>query len=126
MYERHRLVQILKSELAFLEQGGYRRGPRFPWRPNFIFEDSPTCIKVRPSGAAIPPCTECPLLRFVPKDRQETRVPCRHIPLTIQGETVNSFYETGTEEELETALEQWLRQTIGELETDERVLAHCA
>ncbi len=45
------------------------------------------------------PCSECLLMQFVPKDRRETRFPCRHILLTSRGETVNSFYEWGTEEE---------------------------
>ena len=44
MQNRQQLAAILKAELAFLERGGYRRGPRYPWRPNFVFEDSPTCI----------------------------------------------------------------------------------
>jgi hypothetical protein len=55
-------------------------------------------------------------MRFVPEDRRETRFPCRHIPLTSRGETVNSFYEWGTEEEMETALRAWLLQIIGHLE----------
>ncbi|MGB7846563.1 MAG: hypothetical protein WBL63_13175 [Candidatus Acidiferrum sp.] len=56
-------------------------------------------------------------MEFVPKDRRESHFPCRHIQLTERGETVNSFYEWGTEEELETALREWLRQAIRELET---------
>jgi hypothetical protein len=43
--------------------------------------------------------------------------------LTTHGETVNSFYASGTEEELETALLEWLRQTIRELETGEKTEA---
>jgi hypothetical protein len=116
MHDRQQLLQILTSELAFLEQGGYRRGPRFPWRPNFVFEDSPTCINFNQEQGQRRPCTECPLIGFVPKDRREPQFPCRHIHLTEQGETVNTFYETGTEKELEVALGQWLRYTIRRLE----------
>ena len=47
-------------------------------------------------------------------------------PLTTRGETVNSFYEWGPEEELETALREWLRQTIRELETGEKTEAQGA
>ncbi len=36
--------RVLKFELEFLEKGGYGRSPREPWRPQFIFEDSPTCM----------------------------------------------------------------------------------
>lgn len=46
--------------------------------------------------------------------------PCRHIQLTERGETVTSFYEWGTEEELETALGVWLPQTIRDLENGEK------
>jgi len=121
MQDRHRLVAILRAELAFLEQGGYRRGPRYPWRPNFVFEDSPTCINLPGSQDKEEerrPCSECPLMEFVPEGRHETQFPCRHIHLTERGETVTSFYEWGTEEELETALREWLTRTIQELEAE--------
>ena len=112
-------LALLRSELAYLEQGGYRRGQRYLWRPNFVFEDSPTCINFQDKKERRP-CTECPLLEFVPQERRESNFPCRHIQLTDRGETVNSFYEWGTEEELETALGEWLRRTIRELETREK------
>jgi hypothetical protein len=118
MQDRSRVSAILKAELAFLQQGGYRRGPRYPWRPNFVFEDSPTCLNFH-DKLEQQPCTACPLMDFVPKERRETRFPCRHIHLTDQGETVNTFYEWGTEEELERALEGWLKRTIGELEEEQ-------
>ncbi len=111
----HQPATILRAELAFLEQGGYRRGPRYPWRPNFVFEDSPTCINYKDKDEK-QPCTECPLIAFVPESRRKTHFPCRHIHLTDKGETVNSFYEWGTEEELEKALRDWLTRTIKELE----------
>ena len=111
------ILELLKAELAFLKKGGYRNGQRYPWRPNFAFEDSPTCLHYH-EGSQSRPCTECALIQFVPGDRQSTRYPCRHIPLTTQGETVNSFYEWGTEEELEKALEAWLKRKIDELESE--------
>jgi hypothetical protein len=40
-------------------------------------------------------------MAFVPEENREKRFPCRYIDLTGNGETVNSFYEYGTEEELE-------------------------
>jgi hypothetical protein len=104
-------ISVLRDELAFLESGGYRKGPRFPWRPNFVFEDSPTCLNFDNPNHPLP-CSECLLMQFVPEDRRETRFPCRHIPLTPDGQTVNSFYEWGTEEEMEAALRGWLLRTI--------------
>jgi hypothetical protein len=125
MVEGRKLIEVLKAELTFLEEGGYRARRRYPWRPNFVFEDSPTCINFK-SLDERRPCTECPLIDFVPEDRREARYPCRHILLTPRGETVNSFYAWGTEEELETALREWLRQTIRELEMGEKTEAQGA
>jgi|SRR6516162_5694495 hypothetical protein len=120
-----KLLEVLRAELAFLEQGGYRSRPRYPWRPNFVFEDSPTCLNFKNLGEPRP-CAECHLMDFVPEDRREAHFPCRHILLTPRGETVNSFYEWGTEEELETALREWLERTIREMETGEKARAEGA
>jgi hypothetical protein len=125
MQDRQRLLAILRAELAFLEQGGYRRRPRYAWRPNLVFEDSPTCIKFEDKEELLP-CTECPLIEFVREEQRETSFPCRHIRLTERGDTVNSFYEWGTEDELESALGGWLRRTIAELETGEKGLTRQA
>ena len=120
-----KLLEILKAELAFLEQGGYRARARHPWRPNFVFEDSPTCINFK-KPEELRPCSECHLIDLVPEERRGARYPCRHILLTSRGETVNSFYEWGTEEELETALGEWLRRTIRKMETGEKTEAQGA
>ena len=115
MQDDRDILELLKAELAFLEKGGYRKGPRYPWRPTFMFEDSPTCINFQGEGHPRP-CGECALIQFVPEDRKKLRYPCRHIQLTSQGECVNSFYEWGTEEELEVALKAWLQRTIQAIE----------
>jgi hypothetical protein len=64
------------------------------------------------------PCTECVLIDLVPKECREKKIPCRHIALSVKGETVDSLYRTGTQEELEVALAIWLKSTIRRLETD--------
>jgi hypothetical protein len=115
MQDDRDILELLKAELAFLEKGGYRKGPRYPWRPTFMFEDSPTCINFQGEGHPRP-CGECALIQFVPEDRKKLRYPCRHIQLTSQGECVNSFYEWGTQEELEIALKAWLQRTIQAIE----------
>lgn len=125
MQDKRSVLQILQAELAFLERGGYRRVPRYPWRPNFVFEDSPTCINFADRSRQRS-CTECPLIKFVPEDRHATQFPCRHIPLTPRGETVNTFYEWGTEEELEAALREWLLETIKELESGKKAKVQAA
>jgi len=104
------LLQLLKDELSFLEAGGYRLPG---WKPPLVFEDSPSCI-MHGSGR----CGEagCLLLRFVPPEHQSASVPCRHIVLKESGETVDSLYNSGTTEELEDALRDWLHVRLKELE----------
>ena len=113
--DKRDVLAVLKAELAFVQQGGYRNAARSGWRPHFIFEDSPACLN---SNAAQQrkPCTECLLAQFVPADLQRRNVACRYIPLNEQGETVDSLYRSGTQEETEAALEHWLRTSIQRLE----------
>jgi len=111
------LVEILKSELKFLEAGGYRSSPETRWRPQFIFEDSPTCPNYGRKEALIP-CGECVLMPFVPPDCREEKIPCRHIPLNTEGYTIDTFYRIGTHEELEGAVAHWLRETVRRLEEE--------
>lgn len=109
------LLDVLKAELKFVEKGGYRHTARVPWRPQFIFQDSPTCLNfdsTRPSR----PCSDCILMQFVPEDSRSKKIPCRYIPLTEAGETIESFYNTGTQKELEAAVRQWLGTTVDRLE----------
>jgi hypothetical protein len=113
--DKRDLLEVLKAELAFVEKGGYRHTGRAAWRPQFMFQDSPTCLNFDPTQQPRP-CTECMLMQLVPEDFRSKRIPCRYIPLTDNGETVDSFYHTGTQEELETAVTQWLKTTIARLE----------
>jgi hypothetical protein len=108
------LLEVLKFELEFLEQGGYRRLPREAWRARFIFEDSPTCMNF--SSKDREPCSECLLMQFVPEEARKEQVPCIHIPLSPSGDTLESLYRTGTQQEIEEALDAWLRATIHRLE----------
>src|SRR5579864_7222571 len=110
------LLEVLKFELEFLEQGGYGRLPREAWRPRFIFEDSPTCMNF--SSKDRKPCEECLLMQFVPESARKEQIPCTHIPLSLGGETLDSFYRTGTQQEIEEALGSWLRTTIHRLEAE--------
>lgn len=111
------LLEVLKAELEFLEKGGYRHTARAAWRPHFMFQDSPTCLNFDPTQQPRP-CTDCILMQFVPADARSERIPCRHIPLSEHGETIDSFYRTGTQEELEAAVAQWLKTTIARIERE--------
>jgi hypothetical protein len=48
------ILEILRFELKFLEDGGYRRSPHAPWRAGYIFEDSPSCLNLRTRPGRIP------------------------------------------------------------------------
>jgi len=115
--DRNALIELLRGQLAFVERGGYRRPAHAPWRAQFIFEDSPTCIN-RDATEPRKPCNECPLIAFVPEEQRKKRVPCRYIPLNALGETVDSLYRTGTQKELEATLVAWLKSTISRLERE--------
>jgi hypothetical protein len=112
-------LEVLKAELNFVKKGGYGRSPREPWRAQLIFEDSPTCMnydtKENPA-----PCIECLLMQFVPPDKRSQKVPCRHIPLTPDGDTLIQLYRGSTEQEIEEALIGWLERTIGQLEREKK------
>lgn len=104
-------LQILRNELQFLDGGGYRSP--ILWRSPRIFEDSPTCPK-DPWSAC--PHADCVLLEFVPNESRQQTVPCRHIPLNESGETLATLYNTGTNEEIQLTLREWLLKRIAELE----------
>ena len=104
-------LRVLRNELQFLDRGGYCSP--IAWRSPRIFEDSPTCPKDRWSAC---PHGDCVLLDFVPKERREEAIPCRHIPLNEGGESLFTLYSTGTNDEIQETLREWLRKTIAGLE----------
>ena len=109
------LLDLLKFELKFLEDGGYGRSPHTPWRRPIVFEDSVTCPNFGDPAHAHP-CSECLLMEFVPAELKDQVSPCRLIPLTPKGETADYFYRCGTQLELEEALAGWLRDQISQIE----------
>ena len=115
------VLEVLKGERNFLEREGYTRSPSQPWRARLIFEDSPTCMNYSAKGRP-GPCAECVLMQFVPPESRAEKVPCRHIPLTQDGETLRDLYWGGTQQEIEDALGGWLRSTIARLEEERAAL----
>jgi len=114
------ILEVLKFELAFLEQGGYGRSVRTPRTSTRTFQDSLSCLNF--SEPARPhPCNECFLTDFVPKNAQSEDVPCHHIPLNPHGETVDTLRDHQLE--LEEALGAWLRATIHRLEQERAATA---
>ena len=108
-------LEVLKAELNYVKKGGYGRSPREPWRAQLVFEDSPTCMNYD-SKENRAPCAHCLLMQFVPADKRGEKVPCRHIPLTPEGDTLLHLYRGGTEQEIEEALADWLQKEIAKLE----------
>jgi hypothetical protein len=111
------LLEVLKFELAFLKDGGYGRSPRAPWRPQYIFEDSLTCMNYD-SKENPAPCSDCVLMHLVPLERQSEKIPCRHIPFNLDGETLESLYRYSNQNEIEETVEAWLQTTIRHLEAE--------
>jgi hypothetical protein len=120
MAEERRLLDVLKAELVFLEEGGYHRSPRQPWRAALVFADSPTCLNFTATPGQRRPCSECVLAALIPSEHRDKAIPCHHIPLTENGDTVDSVERWGTQEELEDAVRKWLRATIQRLEQQQR------
>ena len=116
------ILDVLRFELSFLLDGGYGRSPQAPWRAPAIFEDSPICPNFC-DPARSHPCENCLLEQFVPDGQKKESIPCRFIPLTGQGRTVEDLYRTGSQLEMEEALAQWLRAQIDKIER-ERGLAN--
>jgi hypothetical protein len=110
------ILEILRFELKFMEEGAYARSPHAPWRAPYIFEDSPTCLNFK-SAIRPHPCSECALTQLVPPDLRGQDVPCRFIPLNDKGQTVDSLYRTGTQMELLEALHEWLCREIKRMES---------
>jgi hypothetical protein len=108
------ILKMFQFELTFLEDGGYGRSPRAPWRASYVFEDSPTCLNFDDS-ARPHPCIECSLMEFVPPQFRGETAPCRFIALTEAGETIDHFHQSGRQMELEEALACWLRKQIGQM-----------
>ena len=111
------ILELLKFELSFLEQGGYGRSVRTPWKPTSIFQDSLSCLNYgepdRPH-----PCSECHLIDFVPESSRNETVPCHHIPLTPSGQTIGALDRGYNEQQVEEAVIEWLRATIRRLEQE--------
>ncbi|HKD03848.1 MAG TPA: hypothetical protein VKB77_15530 [Terriglobales bacterium] len=115
--DKRDILDVLRFELSFLEQGGYGRPVRTPWKPTSIFQDSLSCINFNDSERPHP-CSQCLLNDFVPNNCQEENVPCHHIPLNQEGETVDSMERQCSQVELEDAVKTWLRRTIARIETE--------
>ena len=135
-----RSLEALKLELEFCERGGYKTLlGRFPARASesdpkipcnerqmrkerSVFRDSPSCLNY---GLPVRehPCSECWLMSFVPAEKRGEAVPCHHIPLNEEGDTVASLGGPGDARDVQKAVLDWLRRTIPQLEVRTHAIA---
>lgn len=108
------ILELLKSELDFIEKGGYGRSVRTPWKATSPFRDSLSCVNYALPEKAHP-CSDCHLIEFVPADKRSEELPCHAIPLNAAGDTVESLEDNQTK--LEESLKEWMRAKIEEIET---------
>ncbi len=116
--DRRELLEILRYELNFLEQGGYEHQAEGDGLPS-PFRTGHSCINfgdpVRRHA-----CRECTLYELVPEQGRTADVPCHEIEVG-EGETIHSLLEKGDREQLVKLLEHWLRTTIARLEAEVKV-----
>jgi hypothetical protein len=132
--QQEAVLNALKLELKFCEQGGYvpsvpgrlpaRASENDPismcgrtreWRKEHsVFQDSPSCLNYGLPGREHR-CSECWLIDFVPAERRGEAVPCHHIPLNERGDTVATLGGLGNAPDMREALLYWLRRTIQQL-----------
>jgi hypothetical protein len=114
---REEIVAKLKLEKSILEEGGYGRSVRTPWRPVEYFRDSITCPNAGLSEK-LQPCSECFLIDYVHPAHRNAALPCHFIPLNPNGETIDSLLRVGDVDKLESLLLEWLQATIRKKEDE--------
>lgn len=115
--ERDALLQTLKTELAFFDAGGYGKPFRSGWRPTLLLRDSPACINFNATGRQAS-CNQCPFFSLVPAADRDAILPCHHIPLDAQGNTIAGMYRKGTQKELDERYHNWLTALTRKNETN--------
>ena len=108
-------LDVLKAELDFVEKGGYGRPVKTPWQPTSIFQDSPSCLNLGDLEKTHP-CADCLLIDFVPAEARTKDVPCHHIPLNPNAETIDELEWKEDQRRTEQILRDWLNTAIKTLE----------
>jgi len=112
------MLELLKQELSFIEEGGYGRSVRTPWLPKSIFQDSLSCLNYGYPYRAHS-CSECHLLDFVRQEDRAQPVPCHFIPLNEAGNTIEALELNGNEVMTQGAVKSWLKGKINQLEAEQ-------
>jgi hypothetical protein len=111
------MINQLKLERSILRDGGHGSSVQTVTKAEQLFRDSVTCLNV---GLTVQrhPCSDCLLWEFVPQEKLEEDIPCHHIPLNADRETIAGLEGRGSRERAEKALLQWLDRTILQLEEE--------
>jgi hypothetical protein len=114
--DKQQVIETLRYELNFLEQGGYDHkvsgeGLPSPFRTGF------SCINFG-DPLRRHACHECDLYEFVPENARTDDAPCHGIELE-PGLTIGNLLASGERQRMVTLLEKWLREMIARLEREE-------
>jgi len=109
------VLDVLKFELDFIDKRGYRRSVRTPSLPTSIFQDSLTCLNFGDPNRSHP-CDECLLMALVPPEHCAEKVPCHHVSLTPEGETIQQLEHNEGREVTEEVVKNWLCRMVKILE----------
>lgn len=115
--DRNTLLQALKTELAFFDAGGYGQSFRSSWRPTLLLRDSPVCLNFNATGRQAS-CDQCAFFSLVPAANLDAILPCHHIPLDAEGNTIAGIYRKGTQKELDERYHNWLTALTRKKETN--------
>ena len=115
MADLKEIIDQLKLQRSILNDGGYGRSVRTPWKATQLFRDSLTCLNLDETVKKHP-CNECLLWEWVPEEHHDEDIPCHFIPLNAQGESIASLEEENQRDQADRALREWLDSTIAQLE----------
>jgi len=117
---KHEIIETLRYELNFLEQGGYEKSVRGEGLPS-PFRTGFSCLNFG-DPLRRHACHECTLYEFAPEAARTDDIPCHAIELA-PGVTIASLLQSGDRQRLVQLLERWLRDTIARLEREEQTLS---
>ena len=108
--DKHEIIETLRYELNFLEQGGYDHnvtgeGLPSPFRTGF------SCLNFG-DPLRRHACRECTLYGFVPEKARTDDVPCHGIELE-PGVSIGQLLRGGERKRLVELLERWLSSNLG-------------
>lgn len=112
--ELNEILAELKLQRDILKEGGYGPSVSIALEQGRLFRDSIICLNLNETHERHP-CTECVLWAWVPDHHKYENIPCHHIPINEQGQSIAQLESAGNRAEAEEALLVWLDATIQNL-----------